>query len=221
VGTHPAVLHQAALTSLLEGVGTLAKEHSRYFVTLEREEGLLAGTLCQAARAHLASQTCIEVIATLLDYLNVGGHWRLGMELLTLQLAALREVGDRRGEGATLHNLGLLADVLGRKEEAARYYEQALAIQREVGDWSGEGATLHNLCTMAYQQGDLSATVQHLRQALTIFEEIGEVDSALVLRENLAVVELAMGKPSKPARRHWWQHERWPAHPYIAGGAIP
>lgn len=37
------------------------------------------------------------------------------------------------GDGMTLNNLGLLAHDQGRKEVAARYYEQALAIFEEIG----------------------------------------------------------------------------------------
>jgi len=37
------------------------------------------------------------------------------------------------GEGITLNNLGLLASDLGRPEEVARYYEQALAIVEDIG----------------------------------------------------------------------------------------
>jgi hypothetical protein len=55
------------------------------------------------------------------------------MDMFTLQLAIAREVGDRAMEGTTLNNLGALANNLGRTEEAARYYEQALVIHEEIG----------------------------------------------------------------------------------------
>jgi Flp pilus assembly protein TadD len=37
-------------------------------------------------------------------------------------------VGDRRGEGITLRNVGHLEERLGHREEAERAYRQALAI---------------------------------------------------------------------------------------------
>ena len=56
-------------------------------------------------------------------------------------LAISREIGDRRGEGHDLGNLGLALRRPGRRRGAAiGYYEQALAISREIGDRRGEGS---------------------------------------------------------------------------------
>ena len=55
-------------------------------------------------------------------------------------LAIAREIGDRRGEGADLGNLGLAYADLGEPRKAIEFYEQALAIAREIGDRRGEGA---------------------------------------------------------------------------------
>ena len=50
-----------------------------------------------------------------------------------------REIGDRRGEGNALGNLGLAYHRLGQVERAIGSYEQRLAIAREIGDRRGEG----------------------------------------------------------------------------------
>ncbi len=54
-------------------------------------------------------------------------------------LAISREIGDRRGEGDHLGNLGLAYADLGETRKAIDYHEQALAISREIGDRRGEG----------------------------------------------------------------------------------
>ncbi|MBC7259162.1 MAG: tetratricopeptide repeat-containing protein, partial [Chloroflexi bacterium] len=61
----------------------------------------------------------------------------------TLQIH--REIGDRRGEGNALGNLGLAYAALGDPRRAIAFYEQALEIAREIGDRRGEGADLGNL----------------------------------------------------------------------------
>ena len=47
-------------------------------------------------------------------------------------LVISREIGDRRGEGNRLGNLGLAYAALGRVEEAIDFYQQALVIFEEI-----------------------------------------------------------------------------------------
>ncbi len=82
-------------------------------------------------------------------------------------------MGDRAGEGATLNNLGLLAYDQGHLEEAARYYEQALAIVREVGDRAGEATTLHNIASVEEALGQLDDAERHYRESLAVYTELG------------------------------------------------
>jgi tetratricopeptide (TPR) repeat protein len=48
------------------------------------------------------------------------------------QLVIVREIGDRRGEGASLGNLGLPYANLGQVERAIGLLEQALRIGQEI-----------------------------------------------------------------------------------------
>ncbi len=56
-----------------------------------------------------------------------------------------REIGDRRGEGCWLGNLGSAYHRLGRMRQAIPYYERALAIAQEIGDQPAEAAWLRSL----------------------------------------------------------------------------
>ena len=60
-------------------------------------------------------------------------------------LEIAREIGDRRGEGNCLGNLGNAYADLGQVEQAIQHYQQALEIAREIGDRRGEGHDLGNL----------------------------------------------------------------------------
>jgi tetratricopeptide (TPR) repeat protein len=129
----PTATQTAGLAGLLAGVGALIEERKDDFAALAREEDLIAETLRRAAQEHVAPRPLSAAIDMLGDYLYLGGHWRLGMELYGLQLDARREAGDRAGEGIALGNLGTLADSLSRADEAERYFEQALAVLDAVG----------------------------------------------------------------------------------------
>jgi tetratricopeptide (TPR) repeat protein len=67
----------------------------------------------------------------------------------------------------------LLPD-LGKKEEALKYYEQALAIGREVGDRGMEGTTLNNLGAVNNALGKKEEALKYYEQALAIRREVGD-----------------------------------------------
>ncbi len=125
-------------------------------------------------------------------------------------------MGDRAGEGTTLNNLGELAADQGRAEEAARYYEQALAIRREVGDRAGEGATLNNLGALADDQGRAEEAARYYEQALAIRREVGDRAGEGTTLNNLGGLAATRGASRKPpatTSRRWPSTARWATAP--------
>ncbi|MEV4892443.1 NB-ARC domain-containing protein, partial [Nonomuraea sp. NPDC055795] len=94
----------------------------------------------QTGRYQLAA----DLAAYLGDYLSWRRHLEDQLAVNFVALACMREVGDRRGEGVALNNLGLALQEVRRFEEAIAAHEQAAAIFREVGDRRGEGSALNN-----------------------------------------------------------------------------
>ena len=62
--------------------------------------------------------------------------------------------------------------VLGQKQEALQYYQQALAIYREVGDRGGEGTTLNNLGRVYHALGKKQEALQYYQQALELHKKV-------------------------------------------------
>src|SRR5207245_4196199 len=89
-----------------------------------------------------------------------------------LQIA--REIGDRRGEGVALGNLGLDYYALGEPRRAIEYHEQHLQIARDVGDRRGKGVALGNLGLDYYALGEPRRAIEYHEQALQIAREIGD-----------------------------------------------
>jgi tetratricopeptide (TPR) repeat protein len=83
-----------------------------------------------------------------------------------------REIGDRRGEGNALGNLGIAYADLGETGRAIEYYEHRLLIAREVGDRGGEGQALGNLGNAYADLGETRRGIKFLRAALEICEAI-------------------------------------------------
>jgi tetratricopeptide (TPR) repeat protein len=67
-------------------------------------------------------------------------------------LAIAREIGDRRGQGDALHNLGVAYAMMGDPGRAAEYQQRRLTAVRESGDKFAEAASLWNP-GLAYEQG--------------------------------------------------------------------
>ena len=67
-----------------------------------------------------------------------------------------REIGDRRGEGDVLGNLGRAFTALDEPKKAIQFYEQALVIAREIGDRFGEGLLLFNSTFALVKLNDLT-----------------------------------------------------------------
>ena len=91
---------------------------------------------------------------------------------MSSRLLIAREIGDRRGEGNALGNLGLAYADLGEVEKAIGYHEQALVISRAIGDRRGEGATLSNLGNAYADLGKVEKARGYLQQALAIGQQI-------------------------------------------------
>lgn len=66
------------------------------------------------------------------------------------------------------NDLGWICTGLGQKEEALRYYEQALNICRDLGDRKEEGKTLTNLGWVHSELGRLGQAQKYLEQALNV-----------------------------------------------------
>ena len=89
-------------------------------------------------------------------------------------------MGDRRGEGNDLGNLGLAYADLGETRRSIHFYEQALLIDREIGDRRGEGTALWNMSLALDQLGQRAQAIQYAEQALIIREQIEDPRAAKV-----------------------------------------
>jgi tetratricopeptide (TPR) repeat protein len=79
-------------------------------------------------------------------------------------LVIAREIGDRKGEGNRLCNLGSAYYLLGNNDKTVKFLEQALLIAREIGNKYGESVSLNNL-------GELYASINQPDTAFNYFEQ--------------------------------------------------
>jgi len=104
------------------------------------------------------------------------GEVRRAIEYYEQALAIFREIGDRRGEGNDLGNLGNAYAALGEVRRAVGYYEQALEIDREVGDRRGEALGCWNL-GLLYEDSDPARAAELMQVCVEYEREIGHPDA--------------------------------------------
>ena len=101
--------------------------------------------------------------------LSLRQHPRDKIQWQDVALAAAREIGDRRGEGADLGNLGNAYADLGDAKKAIEFYERRIGIAREIGDRRGEGNALYNMGLTLEGLNEKDQAVESVRQALKIY----------------------------------------------------
>ena len=95
-------------------------------------------------------------------------------ELHEQALAVAKEIGDRRGEGAALCNMGSVFHSLGDNSKAIELYKQHLDIAREIGDRRGEGAVLGYMGIVCSELGDFRKAIELQDQSLAIARDIAD-----------------------------------------------
>ena len=110
-----------------------------------------------------------------------------------------REIGDKRGEGTDLSNLGAAYFQLGETRKAIDLCEQALTISREIEDKRGEVSDLCNLGISYSHLGETLKAIDLCEQALTISREIGDKSGEGTNLGNLGIAYSDQARCSKPS----------------------
>ena len=114
-------------------------------------------------------------------------------------LPIARELGDARGLGITLGNLGLSWLKLGALDQAGQHLQEGLQLNQAVGDRLSESNQLCNLSQLALYRGDAGAALAHARAALEISIAVEDRRTQVFAMCALGNAELAAGRPSQAA----------------------
>lgn len=115
-------------------------------------------------------------------------------------LALKVRLGDAAGQASTLTQLGnLYKDVLGRLEEAAAFYQQAVDKSVESGDTAKEGLRRNNLADTLRRLRRLDEARKEVHRAIKCREGLGHAGSVWSAWANLANIETDDGNPAAAA----------------------
>ena len=196
-------LHQvlaAVATDRLGARPEIAERHCAYYVgfvksdpeawsPIEQELHQIQQAWEWAARTPGRDEWVLALVWALRLFMQRRGLYPLWHAWLERTLEAARRLQQPRDEAAVLHNLGMLAGLIGN-ETALDHYQRALAIRRELGDRSGEAETLNNIGTLRLDQRDEKAALDHYQRALAIRRELGDRSGQAQTLNNIGTVHL-------------------------------
>ena len=152
--------------------------------------------------AHGWPEHTVRLAATLYRYL-AGGYPTDALAIHGHARNAARHAADPAAEAQALTGLGVVHGQLGRHEQAAGSFEEALALFERAGDRVGQARALGNLGTVQERLGRYGPAAEHLRQALALFREAGdEVGEARALT-GLGTVETRLGRFGAAVEHHY------------------
>jgi class 3 adenylate cyclase len=174
----------------VQQVVDLVQRQGRRLVTLTGPGGI--------GKTRLALQVAAELVDAFAD----------GVYLIPLGLTAdanlvvaaiartlgVRQLGDPTRLEGPLNDLGEAAYIRGDLEQAATFYEEALACTCQAGDVSGLHVMLGNLGNVARRQGNLARAKQLYHEALQSTQELGDPRSIAESLEGVGSLMEAAGK---------------------------
>jgi tetratricopeptide (TPR) repeat protein len=122
------------------------------------------------------------------------GDTKSALGSYTEALQIRRDIGDKRGVGSTLLDLGNLYDDKGDHDKALDYYKQSLQIEREIGDESMQAICLNNIGNARFAKGDYEDALTYFQQALQLREKAKAPDDIVESVHNIAETSAKMGQ---------------------------
>ncbi|MEW5938013.1 MAG: tetratricopeptide repeat protein, partial [Chloroflexota bacterium] len=116
-----------------------------------------------------------------------------------------RELGDERGQGVDLGQLGTLAMMQGDLNEARKRHLEALGLFQRMGEDQMEAVAWHQLGMVAQEARDWDEAERCYKESVAIDEKIGDFQGAAQTCNQLALVAESAGRPAEAER--WYLRE--------------
>jgi tetratricopeptide (TPR) repeat protein len=190
VSPHHYKVQLAALEAGCEPLGFLSLDEALNWCEIERTNLVTATRQAAASGLHVVAW---QLPVAAFGFFNRRTYWADWVETHQVALSSVRVLGDKRGEALVLNNLGM-AFARRRMDEAAGYFEQALAIRREIEDLPGEAQTASNLADTYRRLRRYDEALALLKRALEIQRQAANPYSEAVVLNNLGETYLSLGR---------------------------
>ena len=190
VSPHHYKVQLPPLEAGCEPLGFLSLDEALNWCEVERTNLVTATRQAAASGLHVLAW---QLPVAAFGFFNRRTYWADWVETHHIALSSVRVLGDKRGEALVLNNLGM-AFARRRMDEAAGYFEQALAIRREIADLPGEAQTASNLADTYRRLQRYDEALALLKRALEIQRQAANPYSEAVVLNNLGETYLSLGR---------------------------
>jgi len=152
-----------------------------------------------AAKRDLPRYT-ISLSRVLSWYFDVGMYLDEAWQLQANALDTAREHGDLVAEGIALRTFGLVRLCAHRFDDAARYFEESLALHQKAGVSLFQAATLHHFGALCGFAGRVEEGIGHLLRSAELFHELGHRVMEQWPLTALGQLHLRQGRPEAALR---------------------
>jgi CHAT domain-containing protein/Tfp pilus assembly protein PilF len=125
------------------------------------------------------------------------GQYDKAVDHYKRSLQVAQTIGNRRGIGRTLNNVGMVFADWGRYDKAVEYYHKSLSISEEIGDRTMAGKTLNNLGLVYWDWGRYDQAVEYYEKSLKVAHEVGDRPGEGRIFNNLGLVYADWGQYDK------------------------
>jgi len=126
-----------------------------------------------------------QLARTLRPYFELRGYTEDWLRTHESALPAVRRLGDRKGEGITLGNLGVACAQLGRFADALGHHREGLRLATETGDVFGLAVAFSNLGSTHLAVGEFAESERCFQLALANATSAGNRHGEAIILRNL------------------------------------
>jgi tetratricopeptide (TPR) repeat protein len=110
------------------------------------------------------------------------------IECYEKSLQMVMELGNKKGAGPLLSNLGAIFYDQGNFPKALEYYSRSLKIREEVGDTAGTALCLNNIAAVYKDLGDLEKALEYFTKCLQLRENLPDRSSYATALNNIGFI---------------------------------
>jgi tetratricopeptide (TPR) repeat protein len=125
------------------------------------------------------------------------GNYDLALRYYNRALILQDKIGDRKGQGISLNNIGSVYDYRGDYGQALQYYLKSLKMREEIGYREGQGVSMNNIGFIYYKLGDYVKALEYYQASLRIQQEIGNSYAEGVSLNNIGKLYQRLSDNSK------------------------